>query len=111
MVFNFIYITLFASGDNFIPIIPEYFLLAIPIIFATVYFRIENSYRSISKQQMGQLVMLIQLKHNQTLIRELDEIPEAIHHKYQKKSLVFWAKYYNNVEAHSIITKKMISNS
>lgn len=106
-VYNFVYITLIA--DDFSIVIPDLFLIAIPILFVKIYYRIENQYKAINRHDMIKIVMFIQTKHSQALTEELEERPEALFLTYEKKSLLYWAKYYKNTEAHSIIAKKMAS--
>lgn len=104
-VYNFVYITLIA--DDFSIVFPDLFIVAIPIMFVTIYHRIENEYKAINRHDMIKIVMFIQTKHSQALTEELNERPEALSLTYKKKGLLYWTKYYKNTEAHSIIAKKM----
>lgn len=103
--YNFIHITMI--DDGFHIVVPDLMLFAVPIIFITTYHQIESEYKHIDFRDVGKAVMYIQLKRPQALSEELNERPELLNHKYKNKSLIYWAKYYNNKEAHSIITKHM----
>jgi hypothetical protein len=104
-IFNFFYITIISDG--LMPIFPPAFLLAFPIIFVTVYYKNEARYRTVEKDDVGNIVMLIQLRRPQSLLEALELQPEVLKHKYKRKSLLQWAKFYNNYEAHTILTKQM----
>lgn len=106
-VYNFIYICLIAH--DFRVVFPDLILLAIPIVFVTIYHKIENEYKAISRHDTLKILMFIQVGHSQALSEALDERPELLSQKYQRKSLLYWTKYYKNTEAHSIIAKRMAS--
>jgi hypothetical protein len=108
-VFNLIYICLISTGLT--PIIPPVFILAIPIILVSIYYKNEGDFQTVKKEDVGNIVMLIQLKRPQALIEALELQPEVLKHKYKKKSLLQWAKFYNNYEAHTILTKQMTLHS
>lgn len=97
--------------DDFQITFPVFFWLAIPIIFFHVYGRIENNYRKVDKDDMKKVIVLIRLRHSQLLEAELNEKPEVLKKKYKNKSLIYWAKHYNNVQAHSIIAKLTANRS
>ena len=104
-VYNFIYICLIAN--DFKIVIPDLILIALPMVFVTIYHKIENEYKAVSRHDILKILMFIQVGHSQALSEALDERPELLSQKYQRKSLLYWAKYYNNKDAHSIIAKRM----
>jgi hypothetical protein len=82
-------------------------IVCVPIIFVIVYSRIEAELCDVNHADIYSIITLIQMKHSQELFDELARRPELLKRKYKNKSLLFWAKHYNNLEAHSIITKQM----
>jgi hypothetical protein len=108
-VFNLIFITIISDGIT--PVFPLVFVLAIPLVLVSIYHQIEEEYKAVTGYDVGKLVMQIQLGRTQSLSEALDERPEYLKQKYKKKSLIFWAKHYNNQKAHSIIAKKMAAYS
>ncbi len=103
--YNFIAICMFV--DDFTLTMPAPFVLAIPIIFCNIYFSIENEYKNVNRDTMREAVVHIRLKQTQALIEKLENNPEILQLAYKKKSLLYWARYHQNLEANSIIIQMM----
>lgn len=103
--YNFIAICLIY--DDFMPRVPGLFLLAIPAIFYYTYHSIENEFLSITPDKMKEVIVHIRLKQKQSLIEKLEANPEVLYGAYNKKSLLYWARHHNNVEANAIIIEHM----
>jgi hypothetical protein len=103
--YNFINIMLFR--DDLLITFPTIFLIGIPIILVTTYGQIESEYKTIINYDVGIIVMYIALNYTQSLVETLDERPELLGHKYKKKSLLDWAIFYNNKEAHNLIVQRI----
>lgn len=108
-VFNLFYICLISDG--LMPTMPTFFVLAFVVLMVTIYYQIEGEYKTVDKDDVGNIVMLIQLKRSQSLVEALELKPEVLNQKYKRKSLIEWTKYYQNHEAHSIIIKQMSLHS
>lgn len=104
-IYNFIAICVFV--DDFTLTMPAPFVLAIPVMFLNVYFSIESEFKSVSRDTMKGAIVHIRLKQTQALIEKLDENPEILFQSYKKKSLLYWARYHQNLEANSIIIERM----
>lgn len=100
-VYNFISICLIK--DDFSFTIPNLFALAFPLVFLHLYSTIESDFQDLNKDKVKDVIVLIRLKQHQSLVEKLGENPELLKSIYRKKSLLSWAKYHNNLEAHSII--------
>ena len=96
-----------ADGDKFPLALPDIVVFIFPLLFFGVYYNIEIDYKKVDKYDVKKIVMLIQVKHLQELREELALKPEVIKCKYKNKSLIYWAKHYNNPQAHTIIAKFM----
>ena len=60
-----------------------------------------------SKDTFKEIVVHIRLNQTQSLIERLEENPEIIKSRFDKKSLLYWARHYKNLEAHKIIIEQM----
>lgn len=89
------------------PSLPVPFVLAIPLIFLKIYSKIEYEFRNIQRDTIKDAVVHIRLKQNQSLREKLEDHPEMLTVTYKKKSLLYWAKHHNNVEANSLIISLM----
>jgi hypothetical protein len=105
LLYNFVNITLLSDG--FPIVLPNILILCVPIIFIVVYYKIESETAEINKDDLYKTIALIQQRRSQALIEELAHRPEILKRKFKNKSLLYWAKYYDNREAHSIIIKQM----
>jgi hypothetical protein len=70
-------------------------------------FRNEINYKYAKDYISYSLVNCIQVGHNQTLKEHLMADPSQIDCRYKKKSLLHWACFYRNHEAHNLILKLM----
>lgn len=104
-VYNLIYILLISSG--FTPSMPIVFWLAIPCIFIHVYNSIESEFKDVNRDKLRETVTFIRLKQMQSLKEKLEDNPEILYEPYKKKSLLYWARHHNNVEANSLIIELM----
>ncbi len=100
-VYNFIAICLFY--DDFIPRIPALFVLAIPLIFIHIYTSSESEYRNVTRDTIKEVIVHIRLRQFQSLKEKIEDNPEILKEKLDKKSLFYWAKHHNNLEAHSFL--------
>lgn len=88
----------------------SYFILA---VFICCYYRFLERFRreidyKFAKDYISySLVNCIQLGHNQTLKEHLMDDPAQIDCRYKKKSLLYWAAHYKNLEAHKLIIALM----
>lgn len=105
VIYNFVTICLFSR--DFTPSLPAVFVLAIPIMFIHIYYTIENEFLFVSKDTFKEIVVHIRLNQTQSLIERLEENPEIIKSRFDKKSLLYWARHYKNLEAHKIIIEQM----
>lgn len=105
LIYNIVYICLFSDG--FMPTLPILFILSIPIVFLYVYEGIEKEFQNVSRETFKEIIVYVRLKQNQSLKEKLEMNPEILKETYKKKSLLYWAKYYNNLQANSIIIKEM----
>lgn len=105
VIFNFIDICLFSEG--LMPTIPAPFVFAIPIVFVHIYTTLENEYKNVSRDTFKEVIVFIRLKQSQSLIETLEDNPELLKEHYNKKSLLYWARHYKNIEANSIIIEQL----
>ncbi|MEA9357242.1 hypothetical protein SHI21_13540 [Bacteriovorax sp. PP10] len=105
VIYNFINICLFSDG--FMPTLPALLVLALPIGFIHVYSTIETEYKNVKRDTFKEVIVHIRLRQTQSLIEKLEDNPEILNEKYQKKSLLYWAKHYKNIQANSIIIEQM----
>ena len=65
-----------------------------------------------SKKNDSSMVHLIQSNHLQSLKELLEHNPECAKNTYKNKSMLYWCKHYNNVQAHTMIVEflKMCTN-
>lgn len=104
-VYNFFAICLLVDGFSLS--MPAPFVLAIPVMFLNVYFAIENEYKNVNRDTMREAIVYIRLKQTQALIEKLDENPEVLFQSYKKKSLLYWARHHQNLEANTVIIEHM----
>lgn len=105
VIYNFIYICLFSDG--FAPTLHPLMVLALPIGFIHLYSTIENEYKNVKRDTFKEVIVFIRLKQHQSLIETLEDNPEILNERYDKKGLLYWAKHYKNVQANSIIIEQM----
>lgn len=60
-----------------------------------------------NRETLKEVVIHIRLKRIQSLKEMLEENPEILNEKYHQKSLLYWAKHHNNVQAHSLIISEL----
>ena len=100
-IYNFIAICLIY--DDFMPRIPALFVLAIPVILIHVYNSIESGYKNVSRDTVKETIVHIRLGQFQSLKEKIEDNPEILRKKIDDKSLLYWAKHYNNLQAHSLL--------
>lgn len=103
--FNFFSICILQ--DDLSPTLPPLFVLALPIGFFNIYFSIETEFKNVNKDSVREAIIHIRLKQTQSLVDKLEEHPEILYESYNKKSLLYWARYHKNIEANSIIIERM----
>ncbi|MBC7538452.1 MAG: hypothetical protein H7281_06505 [Bacteriovorax sp.] len=103
LAFNFIHICLFSDGFGFE--FPSILAVIIPIIFIHIYTSLENDFKKVTKDDLKNVVTLIRTNHYQSLFEVLSTKPEILNVKYKNKSILYWAKYYQNPKANSVIIK------
>jgi hypothetical protein len=104
-VYNFIAICLIY--DDFVPRMPALFVLAIPLILIHTYTSIENEFKNVTKDKIKEVVICIRLKQFQSLKEMIEDNPEILKEKIDKKSLLYWAKHYKNLPAHALLIGEM----
>ncbi len=104
-IYNFITICLFYDG--FALRTPTVFILAFPIIFLQLYSTIEYEFRNVSRDKIKDTIIHIRLGQTQSLIETLEENPEILKATYNKKSLLYWARHHQNIEANTLIIDMM----
>ncbi len=105
VIYNFVEICLFSDG--LMPTIPAPFVFAIPILFVHIYKTIENEFKNVHKDTFREIVTHIRLKQTQSLIEKIEDHPEILKETFNNKSLLYWAKHYNNIHANTILTKQL----
>lgn len=101
LAYNFVTICLFYDGFMFTFPVP--FVLGVPLLFIKIYTTIENEFKNITRDNIKDVIVLIRLKQNQSLVEKLEDHPEMLTALYKKRSLLYWAKHHNNVKANAII--------
>lgn len=99
--YNFITICLFYDG--FTPRIPTLFIVAFPLIFFHTYSGIERAYRNVTRDTLKDVIVHIRLKQFQSLKEKIEDNPEILKEKLNKKSLLYWAKHHKNLKAHALL--------
>lgn len=90
-----------------------YFPMFLTFVIFSIYYRTLSNFdahfeANFHKTQEAQfLVHLIQVHHVQSLKEKFIFDPELIYTTHKKKSLLYWAKHYNNLEAHKMIIELM----
>lgn len=104
-VYNFIAICLIY--DDFTPRIPALFVIAIPLILIHIYNSIESDYKNVSRDTVKEVIVHIRLGQFQSLKEKIEDNPEILKKTINDKSLLYWAKYYKNLEAHSLLVGEL----
>ncbi|MBC7537810.1 MAG: hypothetical protein H7281_03255 [Bacteriovorax sp.] len=87
--------------------------LIILLVFFAIYYRVLSKFGDIIETQYDkgfeaqQIVYMIQKNHIQSLKEKFILNPNLIDVYFKKKSLLWWAKYYNNLPAHKMIIDLM----
>lgn len=85
------------------PRIPALFVVAIPLVFIHIYTSIENEYRNVTRDTIKEVIVHIRLGQFQSLKEKIEDNPEILKEKLDKKSLFYWAKNHKNLQAHSLL--------
>lgn len=100
-VYNLVAICLFYN--DFMPRMPVLFVVAIPLTFIHVYTCIEREYRNVTRDTIKDVIIHIRLGQFQSLKEKIEDNPEILKEKLDKKSLFYWAKHHKNLKAHSFL--------
>ncbi|MBC7538688.1 MAG: hypothetical protein H7281_07705 [Bacteriovorax sp.] len=103
--YNFIAICLFYDG--FIPRLPDLFVVAIPLAFIHIYTSIESEYKNVTRETIKEVIINIRLSQFQMLKEKIETNPEILKEKLNNKSLLYWAKHYKNLQAHSLLLEEL----
>lgn len=101
VIYNFVYICFVA--EDLTPQFPVAFFVVLPFMFVHIYAELEAEYRQVNRETMKEVVIYIRLKQNQSLKEKLEEHPEILKQRLDNKSLLYYAKKYKNLSAHSLI--------
>ena len=77
--------------------------LLLPMIIYRIYTVLEYDFKINKSDYARELVTLIQHNHLQSLKERFEIDPNLVDLKYKKQSLLYWAKYYNNHRANTMI--------
>jgi hypothetical protein len=100
-VYNLITICLFVDGFKLQ--FPALFIIALPVLFVHVYMSIEREYKNVNREVLKEAVIYIRLNQLQSLKEKVELNPEILNEKFDKKSLLYWARHHKNIQAHSYL--------
>ena len=91
-----------AANENYTPT-----LALVALVMFRIYQSNENEFNEAKGWDGNELAYFIRIKHHLSLKERLKNDPHLAYSTYQKRSLLYWCKHYNNLEAHKILLEHL----